>query len=212
MCGGLTKAAKRNPAAGTAGFLADFRPRVTLHTDCSAKGKSNWRVYRKCGMAGLPRRRLTVGQETPGKKAQRKKKRRLKRRAKSPQRCPVHQSWLTGNSFSDHEIRGCLSELMVRLLAATRPISRSSADTRVCRVETHLDAFRAARKQEGRDESRPGRHECPRHMGQLPNVKLFLRELLGRSLTVYLADAGPGSGVVRNRDEVLAALLRPRRR
>jgi hypothetical protein len=34
----------------------------------------------------------------------------------------------------------------------------------------------------------------------------------GRNLAVYLANAASGSVVVRNRDEVLAALRRPRRR
>jgi hypothetical protein len=56
---------------------------------------------------------------------------------------------------------------------------RCGADTRVCRVETRLDAFRVGTRcaegawnhanviawlyEKRRDESRRGRHECPRH-------------------------------------------------
>src|ERR1035441_1669623 len=51
------------------------------------------------------------------------------------------------------------------------------ARTPACRVETLLDAS-SPRFTGRRQECRRGTQECVRHMGQQPNVKLFLRDPL----------------------------------
>ena len=76
------------------------------------------------------------------------------------------------------------------ILLGHKLLKKRGADTRVCRAPTHRGACLAA-DEKGRDESRPGRQECPRHSStKLRTMEVHFPPELESKLSRIAAERG----------------------